>query len=86
MIIKTLLTITSKGQTTIPVAMRRSLGITNKGGVLFVDLDENKGKAVITKPLTPEELSERVSQNIKKGTKPVLDVGVYYQKHRSLQQ
>jgi bifunctional DNA-binding transcriptional regulator/antitoxin component of YhaV-PrlF toxin-antitoxin module len=79
---KTTLTITSKGQTTIPVAMRRKLGLPESGGVLYVDLDEQKGEAIITKPVTVEELSRRISRNIKPGTQPVTDVSAYYQEHR----
>ena len=79
---KATLTITSKGQTTLPVAMRRKLGLADRGGILYVDLDEQKGEATITKPLSVEELSEHISQNIKPGTKPLLDVDAYYQKHR----
>ena len=79
---KTTLTITSKGQTTLPVAMRRQLGLDGSGGTLYVDVDEKKGQAVITKPISIEELSKRLSQNIKPGTKPVLDVDTYYQENR----
>ncbi|HUC87961.1 MAG TPA: AbrB/MazE/SpoVT family DNA-binding domain-containing protein [Candidatus Binatia bacterium] len=79
---QTVLTITSKGQTTIPIAMRRRLGLTKSGGILSIYLDERKGTAIITKPLSIEELSQHVSQNIEPGTKPVLNVDEYYQEHR----
>lgn len=81
---KTTLTITSKGQTTIPIAIRKKLGLAKSGGVLNIDLDEQRGEAIITKPLSIEELSERISKNIKPGTKPVLDVDRYYQEHREV--
>jgi bifunctional DNA-binding transcriptional regulator/antitoxin component of YhaV-PrlF toxin-antitoxin module len=79
---KTTLTITSKGQTTLPVALRIKLGIPKSGGVLYVDLDEQKGEAVITKPMSIETLSEQTSQHIMPNTKPVLDVDTFYQEHR----
>jgi len=79
---KTTITITSKGQTTLPVALRRKLGLAESGGILYIDLDEQKGQAVITKPMSIEELSQRVSRHIKPGTKPVRNVDAYYQKHR----
>ncbi len=79
---KTTLTITSKGQTTLPVALRRKLGLAKTGGLLHVDFDENKGEAVISKSMNVEELGERISSYIKPGTRPVLDVDDYYQKHR----
>jgi bifunctional DNA-binding transcriptional regulator/antitoxin component of YhaV-PrlF toxin-antitoxin module len=76
------LTITSKGQTTLPAAMRKKLGLSKSGGVLHIHLNEQTGEAVITKPMSIEQLSAHVSQNIKPNTKPVLDVDKYYQEHR----
>jgi bifunctional DNA-binding transcriptional regulator/antitoxin component of YhaV-PrlF toxin-antitoxin module len=81
---KATLTITSKGQTTLPVAMRNKLGISKDGGTLHIELDESTGKTTITKPMSIEQLSKHVSQNIKPGTKPLLDVSGYYQEHRKL--
>ena len=82
MVMKTTLTVTSKGQTTIPVAMRKQLGLDKAGGILFVDINEAKAQATISKPASIEELSARLSQYVKPGLKPVLDVDAYYQKHR----
>jgi|HubBroStandDraft_4_1064222.scaffolds.fasta_scaffold711470_2 bifunctional DNA-binding transcriptional regulator/antitoxin component of YhaV-PrlF toxin-antitoxin module len=79
---KNILTITSKGQTTLPVTMRKKLGITKSGGILHVTFNEQRGEVVITKPLSIEELSNRVSRNIKPGVKPVTNVDDYYQTHR----
>ncbi len=79
---KAKLTITSKGQTTLPVVLRRKLGLAKTGGVLHIDYDENKGEAVISKPMTVEELSARITRYIKPETAPVLDVDDYYQKYR----
>ena len=77
------ITITSKGQTTLPVAMRRKLGLNHAGGKLQARFDERKGELVITRPTTIAELSERVSRNIRPGTTPVTDVDEYYQAHRA---
>jgi bifunctional DNA-binding transcriptional regulator/antitoxin component of YhaV-PrlF toxin-antitoxin module len=82
MSMKTTITITSKGQTTLPVAMRRKLGLAKTGGTLHLDFNERRGEAIITKPMNIEELSKRVTSYIKPGTKPVLNVDDYYQKHR----
>lgn len=80
------LTITSKGQTTLPAAIRKKLGISKDGGVLNISFNERKGEIVITKPMGIEELSDRISKNIKPHTKPVLNVDEYYQAHRKIAQ
>lgn len=82
MSMKATITITSKGQTTLPVAIRRKLGLAKTGGTLHINFNEQKSEAIITKPLGVEELSKHISGYIKPGTKPVLDVDSYYQKHR----
>lgn len=79
---KNSITITSKGQTTIPASYRQKLGLGAKGGSLDVRFDEVKGELVITKPLSIDELSKRLNNYIKPNTKPLTDVDTYYQKHR----
>ncbi|ORB11348.1 hypothetical protein BST37_19850 [Mycobacterium noviomagense] len=76
------LTITRKGQTTLPVAVRRRLGLADSGGVLRARLNEETGELIITKPPSVSELSERISRHIKPGTRPLLDVNDFYQSQR----
>lgn len=78
------ITITSKGQTTIPAVIRRKLGLATSGGVLDVRFNEAKGQLVITKQASIEELSSRISGYIKPGTQPVVDVDKYYQENRKV--
>lgn len=78
------ITITSKGQTTLPVDIRRKLGLNNKGGVLQIDFDEQNGRLTITKPVTIDDVSARASKYIKPGTKPLTDVDDYYQTYRKM--
>ncbi len=79
---KNTITITSKGQATIPASYRRKLGVGANGGTLDIRFDESRGELVIAKPLSVEELSEKLSGYIKSGTKPLVDVDAYYQKNR----
>lgn len=79
---KNSITITSKGQTTIPASYRRKLGIDAKGGALDIRFDEAKGELVIAKPLTIDGLSRKLTRYVKPGTKPLTDVDNYYQQHR----
>jgi bifunctional DNA-binding transcriptional regulator/antitoxin component of YhaV-PrlF toxin-antitoxin module len=78
----TSITITSKGQTTIPVEIRRKLGLDPTGGVLNVVFDEEKSQMVVTRPMNIEDLSKIFSKFIKPGTKPLLNVDEYYQAER----
>ncbi len=82
MYMKNTLTITSKGQTTLPAVIRKKLGIPENGGVLNIAFNEQRGQVIITKPMSIEELSNKLSKNIKPNTKPVLNVDEYYQMHR----
>lgn len=76
------ITITSKGQATIPAFFRRKLGVGANGGKLDIRFNEEKNEIVITKPLTIDGLSEKISSYIKPKTQPLVDVDAYYQTHR----
>lgn len=78
------ITVTSKGQTTLPAAIRRKLGIGKDGGVLQFNYDEQRNELKIKKPMSIEELSERVSRHIKPGIKPLKNVDEYYQQNRGV--
>jgi len=79
---KNTITITSKGQATIPAYYRRKLGVGANGGTLDIRFDEYKGEIVIAKPLNIDELSKKLSSYIKPETEPLLDVDTYYQNNR----
>ena len=77
------ITITSKGQTTIPAAVRRKLGLAQTGGVLQMNFNELTRELTITKPLGIDELSQHISSYIQPGTIPVTDVSGYYRRNRT---
>jgi AbrB family looped-hinge helix DNA binding protein len=77
------LTITSRGQTTLPADIRQKLGVPRAGGTLDITYDEQRGQVIITKSLDIDELSTRLSAYVKPNTKPVLNVDEYYQEHRN---
>lgn len=79
---KNTITITSKGQATIPAAYRRKLGLAAQGGTLDIRFDDSRGELVIAKPLNVDELSKKLSSYIKPDTRPLLDADAYYQKNR----
>jgi len=78
------ITITSKGQTTIPVNIRRKLGLTKFGGVLRINFNDYNNELIISKPMSIDELSEKVSRHIQSDTKPVVNVDEYYQLARKV--
>ncbi len=79
---KNTITITSKGQATIPASYRRKLGIGANGGTLDIRFDETRGELVITKPLSIDELSQKLSSYLKPQTKPLTNVDAYFQSNR----
>jgi len=78
-----LITVTRKGQTTLPSAIRTKLGLGANGGILQLSFDESKRELTITKPISASELGQRISQYIKPGTKPIFNVDEYYQANRN---
>ena len=82
MSMKNTITITSKGQTTLPAPIRHKLGLPSTGGILQIVFNERKGELVISKPLSVGELSERISKHVKPGATPIVNVDEYYQANR----
>lgn len=78
------ITITRKGQTTLPAEVRRKLGVARTGGVLLISFDEAHGQVTLRKPVTIAELSERATRRIQPGTPPLTNVDEYYQTHREV--
>lgn len=76
------ITITSKGQTTIPAGMRKKFGLSRSGGTLQATFDDKKIAIIISKPMSVSELSQRTSKSIKPGIKPLINVDDYYQNNR----
>ena len=80
---KDTITITSKGQTTIPAPVRRKLGLDKGGGVLQINFNENKNELVISKAISIDELSKKLTGYIKPGVKPLVDADAFYQANRT---
>lgn len=78
---KTIVSLSSKGQLTLPASIRASLGL-QQGDRLEVSVDEGNGSITVSPVMDIEELSARVSSYAKKRV-PVTDVDAYYQQHRA---
>jgi AbrB family looped-hinge helix DNA binding protein len=80
---KDTITVTSKGQTTIPAPVRRKLGLDKGGGVLQINFNENKNELVISKATSIDDLSNKLTGYIKSGVKPLVDANAFYQANRT---
>jgi len=77
---KAIVTLSSKGQLTLPAAVRAALGL-KQGDQLEVSVDES-GRSLTVSPVPNlEALSARISGYAKRRT-PVTDVDAYYQENR----
>lgn len=76
------ITITSKGQTTLPAPIRRKLGLEKDGGLLQIRFNEQSGEAVIFKAASLTEISQQLSGHIKPGVRPLKNVDDFYQNNR----
>ena len=77
--IKELISMTQKGTFTLPVEIRRSLGLNEKGDTLVAQFDPATKQVMLSKPHDFEEIQERTARYIKKKRKPLLDVDEFYQ-------
>jgi AbrB family looped-hinge helix DNA binding protein len=75
------ITLTSKGQVTIPISARRALNLSD-GDELIASYNQETRSIQLRKPSSIDEISARLSSYIKPGAKPVTDVSAYYEKHR----
>jgi len=76
-----MITLTSKGQLTLPVEVRRALGLRTSDKLELNYNPENR-KVTISKPMTVDELSAMTSRLPRKKITPITDVNAYYQTHR----
>lgn len=77
---KAMVTLSSKGQFTLPAAMRTKLGL-KQGDRLEASFDEESGAVRLQAVPDLETLSARVS-SYAAVRPPVVDVGEYYQSNR----
>lgn len=74
-------TLSSKGQLTLPADVRKRLGL-ERGDRLKVSIDEASGTITIAPVAGIEELSARIS-SYALARAPITDVDAYYQEHRN---
>lgn len=75
------ITLTSKGQITLPAQARRALGL-GVSDKLEINVDIEQQTITLKRPMTLEEITARARTYLKPGQKPLENVDEYYQKHR----
>lgn len=76
------LTVTSKGTVTLPVKMRRLLGLGAKGAKLRIRFYVDTSQAIISKPVDFESVQQLSQKHIRKRRPPLTDVSGFYAKRR----
>lgn len=76
------ITMTSKGQFTMPVEVREALGVSKKSNKLKLVFDTKTKKAEIERPVSFDSISAKGQSYIKSGVKPLLDPRKYYESRK----
>lgn len=74
------ITMTSKGQFTMPAQVRNSLGVNQEFNKLILTYYPASGQAKIQRPVSFDEISSLSKGFIKKGIKPLENPRDFYQK------
>lgn len=80
--IRDFITMTSKGTFTLPVRIRRLLGIMAQGDFLAIQYDPSTQQAILSKPKDFRALQEKTAKYLKRKRKPLTDVSSFYQAER----
>jgi bifunctional DNA-binding transcriptional regulator/antitoxin component of YhaV-PrlF toxin-antitoxin module len=78
-----MLTITKKGQTTIPVEVRQFMGLPAEGGSIVLSIDPETNVCTLHPVPSFEAISAYASQFIPPGTPPLLNVRQYINENRT---
>ena len=75
------ITMTTKGTFTLPSAMRKKLGVNDKGDKLEIVLDEANRRVIISKPDDLSTIHQKLKPYVKKQA-PLTDVSSYYSRRK----
>ena len=73
------ITMTSKGQFTMPIDVREALGVSKTSNKLKLIFDAKTNKAAIERPMSFDEISKKAQSYVKPGVKPLLDPRSFYE-------
>lgn len=73
------ITMTSKGQFTLPAHVRKAMALREQGDKLLLEFSATTHQAVLTKPTSFTDIQKKATAYIKPGTPPLADVGTLYE-------
>ena len=77
---KNTITMTSKGTFTLPVEIRKKIGVNKLGDKLNIEFNEKTNQVVITKPISIDDIQKYTAKYIKKS--PLKNVDKFYQENK----
>jgi bifunctional DNA-binding transcriptional regulator/antitoxin component of YhaV-PrlF toxin-antitoxin module len=72
------ITMTSKGQFTLPAGVRKALALQRKGDTLTLDFKPDRQQVILSKPVSFAAIQARAERFITPGTPPLTDVDAFY--------
>jgi bifunctional DNA-binding transcriptional regulator/antitoxin component of YhaV-PrlF toxin-antitoxin module len=73
------MTVTQKGQLTVPIDIRNALGITDKKNKLIAIFNPKLKSFTVEQPPTFENIQKLAQSFIKPGTTPIRDARAFYE-------
>lgn len=69
---------TSKGQFTLPARVRRAMALQKQGDTLVLNFSSVHQQAILSKPVSFEDIQAKAQRYIKPNTEPLTDVDAFY--------
>lgn len=73
-----MITMTSKGQFTLPASVRKAMALKKPGDRLILDFNPANQQVMLSKPVSFEDIQAKAQRSIKPGTPPLADVDALY--------
>jgi bifunctional DNA-binding transcriptional regulator/antitoxin component of YhaV-PrlF toxin-antitoxin module len=72
------ITMTSKGQFTLPAQVRKAMALRQQGDKLTLDFSPASQQVVLSKPVSVSDIQAKAKSYIKPGTTALTDVDAFY--------
>jgi bifunctional DNA-binding transcriptional regulator/antitoxin component of YhaV-PrlF toxin-antitoxin module len=73
------ITMTSKGQFTLPAEVRKAMALRKQGDKLVLDFSPSKQQATLSKPVSLDAIQTKAKSYVRPGTEPLVDAGALYE-------